>query len=56
MVDTHIIRQSEGTDGLAMRELLLLGGPFVCLMLLWVYIVNHPNEFSTLLSWARELF
>jgi hypothetical protein len=39
-----------------MRELLLIGGPFVGLMLLWAYIVNHPNEFSTFLSWARDLF
>ncbi len=42
--------------GLIMRELILLGGPFVCLMLLWVYIVHHPDELSAFLSWVHDFF
>ncbi len=39
-----------------MRELILLGGPFAGLMLLWVYIVKNPNELWAFLLWARDLF
>jgi hypothetical protein len=42
--------------GLIMRELILLGYPFVFLMLLWVYIVHHPNELSAFLLWVQDSF